>query len=139
WSATSSRAKPCAGRSRRPRAASRTASSWPGSTVPPMPARLRRLRLRPEAWPMVAVLCLAACVAAPAARAADAPTLLADDTPPPPDATVLYLQVRLNGNDTGRIARFLMQDGRLSASAETLRQLGFTLAGHAAPDIVPLD
>ena len=52
----------------------------------------------------------------------------------------LYLQVVLNGADTGTLARFVLHDGKLSASADTLRQLGLRWPGSdAAKGMLMLD
>lgn len=52
----------------------------------------------------------------------------------------LYLEVSLNEFATGRLARFVMIDGRLHASAATLRELGLQWPGsETASGLVALD
>lgn len=52
----------------------------------------------------------------------------------------LYLEVSLNEFATGRLARFVMIDGRLHASAETLRELDLQWPGsETASGLVALD
>lgn len=52
----------------------------------------------------------------------------------------LYLEVSVNEFATGRLARFVMIDGRLQASASTLRELGLRWPGSEdAQGMVPLD
>lgn len=55
------------------------------------------------------------------------------------DAQVLYLQVTLNQTDTGTLARFSQVRGRLQATVETLRGIGFILAGRAPQEVVDLE
>ena len=55
-------------------------------------------------------------------------------------AQELYLQVILNGSDTGKLARFVLHDGALSASADTLRGLGLRWPGsNTARGMLALD
>lgn len=68
----------------------------------------------------------------------DAPVLLADTVPIPSDGEELYLQVSLNRTDTGKLARFIRRDGRLYASIDTLRRIGFRLPGSPG-DSIALD
>lgn len=50
----------------------------------------------------------------------------------------LYLQVTLNQADTGRLARFEQVHGRLHASVDTLRGIGFAMPGRDADELVEL-
>ncbi|HET6782610.1 MAG TPA: hypothetical protein VFH12_02110, partial [Pseudoxanthomonas sp.] len=54
---------------------------------------------------------------------------LADTVPSPVPANgeELYLEVTLNQTRSSGLARFLLRDGKLLASVETLRQIGFGL------------
>ena len=91
-----------------------------------------RLRAAEESlFPSLAFAILLAAAPVAAARGADGPTLLTDASPTSPGDEVLYLQVILNGTDTGKIARFVRDDAGLHASADTLRQLGFRIDGMA--------
>ncbi len=55
------------------------------------------------------------------------------------DGQELYLEVTLNQTGSGRLARFLLRDGKLLASVETLRQLGFALPARNPEEIVSLE
>ena len=56
------------------------------------------------------------------------------------DASTRYLEVTLNQVRTGRVARFSIQDSRISASAQTLRALGLQWPGsEAAQGRIALD
>jgi len=102
-------------------------------------------------WTPLAASLVAACihgilVAAPAPSApglSPASLDLVADEDPPPDATGYYLEVTLNEAPTGRLARFLLIDERLHASASTLRELGLrwpgsdTASGLLALDSIP--
>lgn len=104
-------------------------------TNKPSPSSARR---RNGAWRLRLALGTALLLAMPATRADDAPGLLADGE----DwigGTSLYLEVRVNGRDTGQIAHFDQRAGKLYARAATLRQLGFVLPNGAADPLAPAD
>ena len=71
------------------------------------------------------------------------PGIDAGDAPLPDGAEELYLEVSLNQTITGQLARFVMVDGRLHASAATLRGLGLRwpgsddASGLVALEVVP--
>lgn len=83
--------------------------------------------------------CGAALMLAASTAAADtAPGLIADGE----DwtrGTSLYLEVRVNGRDTGQIAHFDERAGKLYARTATLRQLGFVLPDDAVDPLAPAD
>lgn len=59
---------------------------------------------------------------------------LVNEPPPPPvakPAQTLYLEVSINQARTGKLVRFLLQDGQLFASDTSLRELGLRLPADA--------
>ncbi|UNK56749.1 fimbria/pilus outer membrane usher protein [Pseudoxanthomonas daejeonensis] len=106
-------------------------------------------------WKILAASVAAACapcalLAAPAPNPSPAPFFapgaldLIETGGPDAEAAAgsqeLYLEVSLNEFATGRLARFVMIDGRLHASASTLRELGLQWPGsETAGDLVALD
>lgn len=106
----------------------------------PSRSRCRSRPPRADGWLLPTVLAAALALPLTGHAAGDASALLADAAPAPRDAQELYLQVTLNQTDTGRLARFILgNDGRLRASVETLRQLGFALPGHDAQELLAPD
>ena len=110
---------------------------------------------RPCRWTALAASVAAACApfgslaapAVPASPGLSSPSTLDlvdaedDRLPVPAGAEELYLEVSLNQSVTGQLARFLMLDGRLHASAATLRGLGLQWPGSddAGSRLVALD
>src|SRR5690606_8753725 len=134
--ATYFRARPGNGRSDPPLPGLGMASSRQGSTVKRRSGHCHRRRAAEEPLlPPLAFAILLAATPVAAAGAPDGPTLLEDTSPVSQGDEVLYLQVVLNGTDTGKIARFVRRDARLHASADTLRQLGFRMADGTAGSI----
>lgn len=88
--------------------------------------------------------------AAEALLLASLPVAVAQALEPPPAGTgmdvgstsaddlLLYLDVRLNHQETGKVLPFVQRDGRLWAPLDTLRQLGFALPGQTPEDPVDL-
>lgn len=96
------------------------------------------MRRRSAAPSLRLACCAALALAASAARSDDAlgPIADGDDWT---RGTSLYLEVRLNGRDTGRIAHFDERTGKLYARTATLRQLGFVLPDDAVDPLAPAD
>ncbi|MCD9086989.1 fimbria/pilus outer membrane usher protein [Stenotrophomonas sp. SY1] len=80
------------------------------------------------AWPDLAAGEAADATMAPSA-ATPGLALLLSEADGVADASTRYLEVILNEVRTGRVARFSIQDNRISASAETLRALGLQWPG----------
>lgn len=91
----------------------------------------RSIRLSQSATCLTSLLLLGIIIAtSPTALAGDGASLsLISDVSSPDTETTrgedLYLEVRLNGNPTGKIGHFILDGGRFSASSKTLRTLGF--------------
>lgn len=67
-------------------------------------------------------------------------SLAADGDGSESDDLEFYLEVVLNQAATGRLARFIMRDGRFFASASTLREIGLRWSGSEdAQGLQPLD
>ncbi|MBO9661789.1 fimbria/pilus outer membrane usher protein [Dokdonella sp.] len=105
-----------------------------------MPSTNRRspssLHRRSAAARLRLACCAALTLATPAAWSD--PALIADGE----DwtrGTSLYLEVRVNGADTGQIAHFDERGGKLYARTSTLRQLGFVLPDDAVDPLAPAD
>jgi outer membrane usher protein len=90
----------------------------------------------------LATVLAAGTITAPKAVAAGEQFAFPADTVPSPvpaNGEELYLEVTLNQTGSGRLAPFLLRDGKLLAGVEALRQLGFGLPGRNPEEIVALE
>ena len=103
-------------------------------------SRCHWFRVRTDAL-FLATLLAGAAIAADAAPADQDLGLPAETAPSPGAANgqELYLEVTLNQTDSGRLARFLLREGKLLASVETLRQIGFGLPERNPEELVTLE
>ena len=103
-------------------------------------SRCHWFQVRTDAW-FLATLLAGATMAADAVAADQELALLAEAAPSAStaDGQELYLEVTLNQTGSGRLARFLLRDGKLLASVETLRQIGFGLPDRNPEEIVALE
>lgn len=103
-------------------------------------SRCHWFQVRAEAL-FLATMLAGATTTADAATAGQPLALVAEAAPSPgtADGQELYLEVTLNQTGSGGLARFLLRDGKLLASVETLRQIGFGLPGRNPEEIVALE